>query len=757
MEETGILNKLKQSSVFKAVAAYAAVSFVLIQVASLVSDTFGLNQDFMQNMIWVFLVGFPFLALIAWASSSRFSTFKILGIFLVVLLTGYGSGSYIWVHNFVLPELKKELEKDDYVGAWDKVNLLNSFAPFFYSSESLDQEISQPVSLNLKDSGVIVSWQPYTAEKEYEWRYLGTSPIKNTRLPKGVMKLKLEKEGFKTKFLVDANPSFLFDNHPIDLGWELPAIQMYTEKTIPEGMVPIDGGRFIPALIGEGVTEYNLSTYYIDKYEVTNKQFKEFVDAKGYEIFQYWTDMEFILEGESLSWEEAKELMIDSTGTPGPASWELGSYRDGEENFPVTGISWYEAQAYARFKGNILPPMYHWAKAAFPPTEIGAPISPVLLKRSNFSNKSVQEVGGSGIGAHGTYDMAGNIREWSWNIFGGRGLTLGGAFSDPAYSASSATPSPRFVRSELIGFRTIRLLNPKDMNPFGNPINRPPPPPPDYYKPMTDEQFKIYAKNFELGFKALNAKQLYEDDSHPSWIKERIQVEVGYDNEIMDILIFKPKNSFGKVSSVLLYPGANYYRTPPEIDEVNPGEYGLDFIIKSGSALIWPAYKGSMNRISDRGITFPSNPDQFRLFRQLLSYWTVDTSRTIDYLQSRDDMDPNNIFYIGMSYGGLYTPHVLLFEDRFNAAILYVGGANRFIPPMSDGMNHYPRIKTPILFLNGNQDYLVPPLAPKLMYDQIGTPEEDKRLVFYDSGHWPLPRNQMIKETLSWIDKYSEK
>ena len=182
--------------------------------------------------------------------------------------------------------------------------------------------------------------------------------------------------------------------------------------------------------------------------------------------------------------------------------------------------------------------MYHWAKAAFPPTEIGAPISPVLLKRSNFSNKSVQEVGGSGIGAHGTYDMAGNIREWSWNIFGGRGLTLGGAFSDPAYSASSATPSPRFVRSELIGFRTIRLLNPKDMNPFGNPINRPPPPPPDYYKPMTDEQFKIYAKNFELGFKALNAKQLYEDDSHPSWIKERIQVEVGYDNEIMDILIF---------------------------------------------------------------------------------------------------------------------------------------------------------------------------------------------------------------------------
>ena len=148
MEETSILDKLKQSTIFKVVAAYAAISFVIIQVASLVSDTFGLSQGFMQNMIWVFLVGFPFLAIVAWASSSRFSTFKILGIFLLVLVVGYGSGSYVWVNNFILPDLKEELEKDDYVAAWDKLNLLNSFAPFFYNSESLDMEISLPVYLN---------------------------------------------------------------------------------------------------------------------------------------------------------------------------------------------------------------------------------------------------------------------------------------------------------------------------------------------------------------------------------------------------------------------------------------------------------------------------------------------------------------------------------------------------------------------------------------------------------------------------------
>ena len=751
---TSILDKFKQSKIFKVVSGYAIVAFVTVQIASLVSDSFGLGQEFMQNIIIVFLVVLPFIALVAWAASSRYSTTKILGITLAVLFTGYGTGSYVWVNNFVLPDLKQKLEQDDYVGAWDQLNLLNSFAPFFYNSESIDSDISLPVSLSINEDGVDVYWRPYTENKEYDWRYAGKSPLSQIRLPRGVVHLKLSKEGFHTKELVEANPSFTFANHPIPPTFEISKIEMNKEGTVPDNMIAIDGGRFIPALIGEGVTDYKLSPYFIDKFEVTNQQFKKFIDDGGYEIFQYWKDMEFIKDGESLSWEEAKELMVDSTGVNGPLSWELGSYRNGEENLPVTGISWYEAQAYARYKGNILPPMYHWAKAAFPITEIAAPISPVLLKKSNFSNKSIDEVGKSGVGAYGTYDMAGNVSEWSWNIFGGRGLTLGGNYKDAAYLASSATPYPRFTRSELIGFRTARLLNPRDLNPFGDPINRPAPKPASFYKPFTDSEFEFYSRNFEVGTKELNTKVIYFDDSHPVWDKERVQIDVGYGNEKMDILIFKPKGSnFNSLDSVILYPGANYYRTPPGIDEVNPGEYGLDFIIKSGRALIWPAYKGSMNRISDMNISFPRTQDHMRLFRQLLSNWTVDTSRTIDFLGSREEFN-SNIYYVGMSYGGLYTTHVLLFEKRFKAAVLYVGGLTPNIPPMSDGKNHVPRMKLPVLMLNGKQDYLVPESAPKSMYAALGTPEEDKKLIFYDSGHWPLPRNQMIRETLSWLEKY---
>ena len=58
--------------------------------------------------------------------------------------------------------------------------------------------------------------------------------------------------------------------------------------------------------------------------------------------------------------------------------------------------------------------------------------------------------------------------------------------------------------------------------------------------------------------------------------------------------------------------------------------------------------------------------------------------------------------------------------------------------------------------LNGEQDYLVPSSAPKAMYAALGTPKEDKKLIFYESGHWPLPRNQMIKETLKWFEDYRD-
>ena len=744
-----IFDKLKQSKVFKVLSGYAIAAFVTVQVASLVSDSFGLEEEFMQNIIIVFLVILPFIALVAWAASSKYGTFKILGISLFLLFTGYGTGSYIWVNTYMLPQVKDYLSEDDNVSAWLTSSKINSFAPFFSSISNESDDISALAEIKTQQDGVSISWRAYASNDE--WRLIGRSPIQPLRLPRGILQFKLEKEGYETSYFTSSNPSLKLYNSPVEFGWSLEPINIQPQGSIPSGMTYIQGGNFIPALTGAGVDPVYLHPFYIDKFEVTNKDFKGFMDAGGYSNSQYWVEMDFIQDGVSLSFEQAQEIMIDSTGMTGPAGWEVGTYLQGTENKPVTGISWYEALAYARYKGNILPPMYHWAKAAFPPDEIISPISPKLLKTSNFSREKIEDIG-QGEGAYGTFDMAGNAKEWVWNIFGGRGLTLGGAFDEPTYLASQTSPQPRMDRSLKNGFRTARLINPRDLNPFGDPIETQAPKDLSFYKPMSDEVFKVYSRSFEVDSSKPKSKVIYVDDSHPIWIKERISIEVGYNEEMMDMLIFKPKNSFGPSSPVVIHPGSNYYSTPPEIDDINPGEFSLDFLIKSGKTLVWPAWKGSLNRMP----ATRSGSDRMRDFRNLYIAWVTDTDKTLDYLETRNDIDTDNIFYLGMSYGALFNTHTLLFENRYKGAILYVGGVFPTYPPLVDGINHMPRIDTPFLMLNGEQDYLVPKSAAMYFYQSTGTPENDKKIVFYDSGHWPLPRNQMIKETLEFIKKYSD-
>tara|TARA_B100001057_G_scaffold287564_1_gene287642 strand:+ start:1815 stop:4070 length:2256 start_codon:yes stop_codon:yes gene_type:complete len=745
-----LLDKLKESKIFKVVSGYAIAAFITVQIASLVSDSFGFGQEFMQNIIVIFLIILPFIALIAWAASSKYGTFKILGISLILLFTGYGTGSYIWVNNFMLPQVKEYISNDDNVSAWLTSSRINSFAPFFSSISENSDDISALANIKVQQDGVSVSWKAYGQDDE--WRFLGKSPLKSARLPKGILKFKLEKEGYETTFFSSSNPSLKLYNSPFDPGWSPDPISLQIEGSVPAGMIYIQGGNFVPALTGQGVDPVFLHPFYIDKFEVTNQEFKEFLDAGGYENAQYWVEMDFIKEGVSLSFQEAKSIMIDSTGMTGPAGWEVGTYIQGTENMPVTGISWYEALAYARYKGNILPPMFHWAKAAFPPDEILSPISPKLLKLANFSKESIKVVG-QGEGAYGTFDMAGNAKEWVWNIFGGRGLTLGGAFDEPTYLASQTSPEPRMNRSLKNGFRTVRLINSRDLNPYGDPIQTQAPRDLSFYKPMNDEVFNVYSRSFQVSSSKPKYDEIYIDESHPVWTKERISLDVGYNNEKMDLLIFRPKQVYGSSSPVIVHPGANYYTTPPEIDDINPGEFSLDFLIKSGKTLVWPAWKGSLNRMPDnRG----SSEDTLRRFRNQFVAWVEDTDKTLDYLETRPDIDTDNIFYLGMSYGALFNTHTLLFEDRYKGAILYVGGAFPTYPPLVDGINHLPRIKTPLLMLNGEQDYLVPKSAANFFYQSTGTAIEDKKIVFYDSGHWPLPRNQMIKETLSFIEKYTE-
>ena len=99
-------------------------------------------------------------------------------------------------------------------------------------------------------------------------------------------------------------------------------------------------------------------------------------------------------------------------------------------------------------------------------------------------------------------------------------------------------------------------------------------------------------------------------------------------------------------------------------------------------------------------------------------------------------------------------PLVLAVEQRLAAGVLVVGALTGSGRPEVNGINYVSRVKLPTLMLNGRYDLIFPfETHVKPMFDLLGTPPEHKRLKVYDSDHF-VPRNEMIKEILGWLDTY---
>ena len=94
-------------------------------------------------------------------------------------------------------------------------------------------------------------------------------------------------------------------------------------------------------------------------------------------------------------------------------------------------------------------------------------------------------------------------------------------------------------------------------------------------------------------------------------------------------------------------------------------------------------------------------------------------------------------------------------EKRFQVGILYVAGLGfQKRQPEVDPIHYLPRLKTPILMLNGRYDHFFPyETSQKPMFELIGTGEENKKMVLHETGHF-VPRTELIKESLNWLDKY---
>ncbi|HEY1418409.1 MAG TPA: SUMF1/EgtB/PvdO family nonheme iron enzyme, partial [Myxococcaceae bacterium] len=434
------------------------------------------------------------------------------------------------------------------------------------------------------------------------WELLGTTPLP-LRYPVRGVRLRLELPGYRP---YEAAPSFgaFEDGFPLDrLG------------TIPDDMVHVAGGHFGPGPEGQ---ELELDDFLIDRDEVTNRRFKAFVDAGGYRRRDLWREP-FVLDGRQLGWTEAMARFTDATGHPGPGSWAGGTYPEGQDNYPVAGVSWYEAMAYAAFEGRGLPTVFHWRRAA-----LGCCTNGSLAAESNFSNEGPAPVGKyPGLSEYGARDMAGNVREWCLNEAAfrpGARLVLGGGWDDPNYAfADVATQSP-WDRSRTNGFRLVTYLGEgKNLAAARGPFEGPGSSGRDYTRevPVGDAEFRIFQRLYDYDRRPLNAT-VAPGPSTPEWIGETVQFDAAYGKERVLAHLLLPRNGKPPYQTIIFWPGLSVLPgpdAPPTSSSAYAGgvlQFYLGPVGRSGRAVMFPILRGIFERPSEMRNVNPTSSVAYR-------------------------------------------------------------------------------------------------------------------------------------------------
>ena len=651
-----------------------------------------------------------------------------------------------WAREVALPEVERLLDSSAGGGAVWRAYTIGREAERYVPSDPLLQRLraryANPLTIRSEPAGARVYAKPYSLP-DGEWELLGETPIEERSYAAGVLRVRIEKDGYEP--LQDLYWNRLFES-------DKRGYTLRRAGSVPEDMawVPASGPR-LPDAAGEGLHMPGVEhlparatgDFFVDRYEVTNRAYKRFVQAGGYEKEEYWQEP-FVEGARTLTWREAIARFRDRTQRAGPATWEVGDFPEGRGDDPVTGVSWYEAAAYAAFAGKRLPTVYHWDRVAL--TWASGEIVPL----SNLAGTGLRPTGGSkAMNRYGTFDLAGNAREWCRNESsrGGR-FILGGGWNDPPYAFNDVYAQSPWDRSETNGFRCVKPadVSPDDRQleatialPFRDVRHEP---------GVSDQTFALFLAQYRYDERPLHAvvEETREDEDYT---RQKIAFDAAYGGERMSAYLFLPKAGRPPYQTIVLFPGSNAIHTRSS-DAVSPGQ-NL-FVLKSGRALILPIYKSTY----ERGDGLASDyPDETNNWKDHVVMWGKDLRRSIDYLETRPDVDKQRLAYMGVSWGAAMGPIMMAVEPRFKAGIVVVAGLNlqRALPEV-DEIHYAPRVRIPVLMLNGKYDFFFPyETSQRPYFELLGTKPPDKRIVVDEAGH-AFPRTDLARESLAWLDRY---
>jgi dienelactone hydrolase len=597
-----------------------------------------------------------------------------------------------WVRDQATPQIVKLAAEDKGVEAFRVIQVAENYASGDPGLARAVASATRVATVRSTPPGALVEITDYLAPGS-PWLRLGTTPLDKIRVPAGYLRWKVSKPGVGELIAAPvAGDTMDFD--------------LETAAKAPEGMVPVSGGPWTDSLAFLGwVGPYILPPFFIDRFEVTNREYQTFVDQGGYATREYWKQR-FVRDGREISWNQAMDLFRDATGRPGPSTWEGGRYPEGKADYPVSGVSWFEAAAYAEFAGKALPVIAQGYKA-MPPL-----LDRFAVAESNLSGTPAPVGQFAGLGPYGTFDLIGNVREWYWNAANDDlRYTLGRQAN--SYGPEALSP---FDRSALNGLRCVRNSGPvpeaakapREM------LRR------DFAAatPVTDAAFKIYRDIYAYDPTPLEAASQTMPDTSADWTREKVTFNAAGGSERVAAYLFVPKHTKPPFQTVVFFPSArvNFLTSSAELGDMS----FVDYVIKSGRAVIYPVYQKLYERRRSAEVTLPGPTLQ----RAVLVDWRKDVGRSIDYLETRDDIDRNRIGYLGVSQGSAYGVVIAALEDRLKAVVLLDGGMFQQTSALAglDQVDFAPRLTKPVLMINGRYDATFPYESAQLpLFRRLGT------------------------------------
>ena len=610
--------------------------------------------------------------------------------------------------------------------------------PFF---QQIWESVSAAISCSDLPSDTIFELQ-VSEDGNTRWEFLGKTPFVHLPVPKGRVQLRL------------SHPEYVTREINLKLPEEFDIVQprlFEAKKSEERGMVLIPSSIFL-----EGPIDMELevnSDFWIDQQEVTNHQFKKFIDEGGYLNESHWEGMDLHRKGQRISLLQAREFFVDSTGKLGPATWENGTYESGKADYPVDGISWFEARAYANHVGKKLPTQAHWKKAS------SSSYPMVLARMSNFGTSLRPVTEAESIGYYNAHDLFGNVREWCENdCEDGRRALLGAAAGDADYLFYMPRVCDPWERDAGNGFRCIKLMNEKEYVALSKisidlpnkklvSIDR---------EPFGDLQhWYRYDKEIPLDPRFVSSEE-FVSESAEGYKHEVVEVTASYEDSRFKIHLFEPKEN--KDAVTLLYiPGIGRYNSPGSFAISGKRDMDIDFshrLAMLGHRVVYPIYNGTYERWN--GVKPSSHFSQNPTVAQ--TKWVhgiKDVFRTLDYLVTREDINQERLICVGLSNGAARGVTAMSIDSRFAAGVLISAGFSNWHSrrPVINEYHFAPHVHQPVLMITGLQDSLYRYENSQVpLFQDLGSTE--KKHVVLPGGHLPEV-GKIVEETHQWIaDRY---